>query len=117
MAQFRFTLWLAYWYFRGKHFDFEWDQGNSTKNKVKHGIEKAEVESVFYLKRAVPLGVQIAPEVKELRLCLVGPAYNEKMISVVFTFRDKKIRPISSRSASKKEKKLYEEIRKATEGL
>ena len=28
-------------------YNFEWDQGNSSKNLVKHGISNAETESVF----------------------------------------------------------------------
>ncbi len=39
------------------------------------------------------------------------------MISVVFTIRDGRVRPISSRIASRKERKLYEEVRQKIESL
>ena len=117
MAQFRFALWLVYWYLKTKTFHFEWDVGNSTKSRVKHGIENDEVESVFRLKSAIPYGEQVSPEIEELRVCLIGPDYNGRMLSIVFTFRDKKIRSISSRLASKKEKSFYEKIRKTTQDV
>lgn len=117
MGQFKFVLWLAYWYFRSESFKFEWDRGNLLKSKFKHGISDEEVEEVFNLKIAVALGQQILPEVDEERLCLVGPAASGRMLSVVFTIRKGRVRPISARPASRKERKLYEEIRKTLEGI
>lgn len=52
---------------------------------------------------AVPIGWQVSPEVDEERLCVVGPAISGKFISMVFTLRDGRVRPISSRIASRKE--------------
>lgn len=117
MGQFKFVLWLAYWYLQNESFDFEWDAGNFTKSLAKHGVDTDEVESVFTLRMAVPIGRQISPEVDEERLCLVGISLEGRLISVVFTLRDGSIRPISSRIANKKERKLYEEIRKTLENL
>jgi hypothetical protein len=117
MGQFRFILWLAYWYLQTDKFEFEWDSGNSTKSLKKHGVSTEDVESVFEMKLAATIGRQFSPEVDEERLCLVGPSVEGKMISVVFTLRDGRVRPISSRLANTKEKKLYEEIRKATQRI
>lgn len=117
MGQFKFVLWLAYWYLQNETFEFEWDHGNSTKSSTKHGVNASEVESVFTLRMAVPIGRQISPEVDEERLCVVGPSFNGKFISVVFTLRDGRVRPISSRPANKKEKQIYEEVRKTLERI
>ena len=117
MAHFRFILWLAYWYLQSELFEFEWDRGNSFKSQDKHDVSQIEIESVFELMLAVPLGRQISPEVDEERLCLVGPTVEGRMISVVFTLRDGRVRPISGRNASRKERKLYEEVRKTLEEL
>lgn len=117
MAQFQFILWLAYWYLQTELFEFQWDAGNSTKSLVKHGVATEHVESVFSLKLAVPLGRQILPKVHEERLCLVGPAQDGRLLSVVFTLREGRVRPISSRLASRKERRLYEEIRKTLKEL
>ena len=65
----------------------------------------------------MPLGKQIDPPVKENRLCIVGPTFDGRLVSVVFTIRNDKVRPISGRDASRKEKRLYEEISKALKGL
>lgn len=117
MAQFKFALWLAYWYLQSESFTFEWDSGNLSKSKVKHGVDADELETVFELKLAVPLGRQVTLLVDEERLCIVGPSSQGRMISVVFTLRDGRVRPISSRPASKKERMLYEEVSKALKKL
>ena len=117
MGQFRFVAWLLLWYIQKDTFEFEWDDGNSAKSAVKHGIETGEVESVFELRLATPMGEQVSPEVHEERLCIIGPSTKGRLISVVFTIRDGKIRPISSRLASRKEKVKYDEIRKVIEGI
>ena len=117
MGQFRFILWMAYWYFHSKKFDFQWDAGNIKKSLIKHGVDVLEVESVFELKLAVPIGEQVSPPVKEQRLCVVGPSHLGRLVSVVFTFRDGKVRPISSRVANKRERIAYEKIRKETETI
>lgn len=117
MAQFQFILWLAYWYLQAELFEFEWDRGNATKSATKHGVTTDEVESLFSLKLSVPLGRQTAPAVDEERLCLIGPSQEGRMLSVVFTLRDGRVRPISTRLASRKERKAYEEIRQAIEKL
>ena len=96
MGQFKFVVWLAYWDLQNETFDFEWDSANMTKSSIKHGVSLDEVESLFNV---------------------VGPAISGKFISVVFTLRDGRVRPISSRIASRKERRLYEEVRKALEGL
>ena len=117
IGQFKFVLWLAYWYLQNESLEFEWDGGNSTKSSSKHGVDSEEVESLFNLRMGVPMGRQINPEVEEERLCMVGPTLNGKFISVVFTLRDGKVRPISSRPANKKEKLIYEEVRKTLEKI
>lgn len=117
MAQFKFILWLAYWYLQTEFFEFDWDQGNSSKSAIKHGVAADEIESVFSLKMAIPLGRQVAPIVDEERLCIVGPSQEGRLLSVVFTTRDGRVRPISCRVASRKERKLYEDVRKKIENL
>lgn len=117
MGQFQFILWLAYWYFQETSFDFEWDQSNSHKSAKKHDVSIEEVESLFELKLGVPIGRQISPPVHEERLCIVGPTQEGRMISVVFTLREGRVRPISSRPASRKERRDYEKVRKTTQRI
>ena len=117
VGQFKFVLWLAYWYLQNAKFEFEWDSGNYSKSAKKHGVPSEEIESVFELRLAAPLGRQFSPEVDEERLCIVGPSSEGRLIAIVFTMRDGRVRPISSRPANRKEHKAYEEIRKALERI
>ena len=118
MAQWEFVEWLMFWILETSYFEFEWDKGNQSKNKEKHGITIEEIEAVFRSGAALPLGIQISPAVSEQRLGVVGPTLNGKLLHVAFTLREGKVRPISSRSANPKERKQYEEIlRKISQGI
>ena len=50
MGQFKFVVWLAYWYLQNESFEFEWDSANMNKSSTKHGVSCDEVESIFSLK-------------------------------------------------------------------
>jgi uncharacterized DUF497 family protein len=73
-------------------------------------VTNEEVEEAFNSGNAIPLGIQISPLVDEERLTIVGPTKGEKLIMVVFTMREGRVRPISARVAHRKERKSYEEI-------
>lgn len=117
MAQFKFLLWLVYWYIQTNVFEFEWDKGNSVKSFAKHGVNQEEVESLFSLKWAVPIGKQVAPAVNEERYCILGPSLKGHILSVAFSLRDGRVRPISARPASRKERKIYADLRKEIENV
>ncbi len=53
-------------------------------------------------------GFKSAPLAHEERLGIVGPTSEGRVLHVVFTLRDGKVRPISARPAHKKERELYE---------
>lgn len=118
MATFEFVEWLLVWLFETRDYNFQWDKGNQTKNKSKHGIETTDIEEVFCSKLAIPLGIQVSPVVQEERLGIVGPTKKGVLLQVVFTLREGKIRPISARPAHKKERSQYVEIlRKISERI
>ncbi len=108
MAQFKFFEWLILWLQETSGFEFDWDDGNRTKSATKHVVTLVETEEVFLLGQAAPLSVQVSPETPEERLGIVGPTYMGRILHVVFTLREGKIRPISARPADRKERKLYE---------
>ena len=95
-------------YLKQEVFEFDWDEGNSTKNKKKHGIETHEIEEAFYSESIMPLGLQIQPVVSEDRFAIVSETSDGKFLFVCFTIRDNRIRPIHAREANTKEKDLYE---------
>src|SRR5262249_49761493 len=116
--QWEFVDWLLLWLLETTHFDFEWDEGNRTKSAKKHGVSIDEVESVFRLGLALPLGIQVSPKTEEQRLGIVGPGSLGRLLQIAFAMREGKVRVISARPAHRKERKSYEEtLRKISKGI
>ena len=113
MAQFKFILWLAYWYLQTEVFEFEWDSGNSTKSFQKHKIKVESAEEFFRNKEfLMPRGIQISPVANEPRFGALGMDLLGNRLSVSFTIREGKVRVISIRPMSKLERRKYASVRK-----
>lgn len=91
--------------------EFEWDKGNKDKNLKKHGITTKEIEQVFLNEeQEEKLIVNDEKHSKiEKRYAFFGKTEEGKKLSIVFTLRRNKIRVITARSMSKKERREYEE--------
>jgi uncharacterized DUF497 family protein len=88
---------------------FEWDAGNSNKNKLKNEAEDWECEEVFFDPRKVILKDKLHSDI-ENRFIILGKTINERLLYLVFAIRGEKIRVISARDVrKKKETQLYEE--------
>jgi len=112
MAQFEFIEWLATWLLSLTDFVFEWDEGNSTKSFAKHRVDVERAEQVFRnAEMLVPLGIQISPVSNEPRFGALGVDTSGAHLSLCFTVREGKIRVISVRPMSRKERKHYGEVR------
>lgn len=85
---------------------FDWDEGNSGKNK-KHGVEDKEAEEVFFDKHKVTFNDRLHSNGEE-RFRVVGKTRHGRLLFIAFTKRDKKIRIISARDINRKEVPLYE---------
>jgi hypothetical protein len=87
--------------------EFEWDRGNFDKNKTKHGIQNQEVEEVFF---NIPLLLidDESHSKNEGRYLVLGKTDSNKKLSIIFTIRKNRVRVISARPMSKKERQLYE---------
>lgn len=87
---------------------FNWDIGNSGKNKRSHEVEDWECEEVFFDPRKVILKDGLHSN-KEARFILLGKTRQERLLYLAFTIRNEKIRVISARDVTKKkEVELYE---------
>lgn len=88
--------------------EFEWDKGNKDKNFKAHGVTNEECEEIFFdpHKRIVN---KIFHQGREERYILIGATKERRILFIAFTIRRKKIRVISARGLSRKERKLYEE--------
>ena len=89
--------------------DFDWDENNEQKIFKKHGLNRTEIEEIFYnYKLAIP---DEAHSVHEIRYGLYGETNIGKILFAIFTIRDRRVRVISTRLANKKERLIYEKIK------
>jgi uncharacterized DUF497 family protein len=90
--------------------EFDWDVGNLTKNR-KHGVEPRDVHMLltgdFYFADRI-----IEPVHTEPRWLALGEDATGRRLSLVFTRRDDRARPISCRPMRRKERAPYEEARR-----
>lgn len=86
---------------------FEWDKWNLDKSYKKHGIIPNETEEVF-LDEDVKIEKDVKHQQQERRFIAIGETTENKLLFVVFTIRENKIRIISGRIANKKEKEVYQ---------
>ena len=86
---------------------FEWDNGNSKKNKDKHKVEQDECESIFFNLPLIIFYDDQHSTVKEKRYGALGKTNDERKLAIYFTIRNNMIRIISARNQGKKEKELY----------
>lgn len=84
--------------------EFDWDRGNMEKSWLRHKVYYKECEEVFKNK---PLNVFYDEQhsQNEDRFAAFGRTNSGRLLTVIFTIRNNKIRIISARDRSQKEKK------------
>ena len=87
---------------------FEWDQWNVQKNEAKHGVSRIEAESAFYDPRSRLFEDARHSSHRERRIVLYGRSLENRVLMVACTQRGTRLRVITARSASRKERRLYE---------
>jgi len=89
---------------------FEWDDGNSEKNWITHGVACGETEEVFF---NVPLILALDSKHSkdEERYYGLGVTNVGRTLFVVFTIRGDQVRVISARDMSREERRIYEQAR------
>ncbi len=88
--------------------EFEWDENKARRNLKKHGVSFGEAISVFSDSLAITIPDPLHSE-EEDHLVTVGESLRRRLLVVVFTDRHNKIRIISARVATRRERKDYEE--------
>ena len=85
---------------------FEWDAGNSEKNWKRHRVMQAECEQVF---ANLPLLLSVASKAAgaEARYFALGRTDVSRDLAVVFAVRGGRVRVISARPMSRRERKEY----------
>jgi uncharacterized protein len=87
---------------------FEWDEEKAESNYRKHGVSFEEAKTVL----GDPLSVTVDDlrhSIREHRYIDIGLSSQERLLVVVYTERGEAIRLISSREATRAERKIYEE--------
>jgi len=84
---------------------FEWDEGNSDKNWRRHEVRQAETEQAL-LNTPWVAGAASKHRGGEPRFIALGQSDAGRLLAVVFTVRGTRIRVISARAMSKKERDM-----------
>ena len=92
-----------------RELEFDWDQWSSQKNEIKHGVSRLEAESAFYDPEYRLFEDLKHSTSQEKRYILYGMSLENRLLMIGFTVRGSGVRVITARSASRREKKLYEE--------
>ena len=88
---------------------FEWDDGNARKSEEKHAVSQAEAEQLFF-NEPLLVADDIPHSQQELRFHALGKTDGGRLLHLTFTLRqtDTRIRVISARAMSRKERAYYE---------
>ena len=87
--------------------DFEWDPDKAATNLKKHGISFEEATTSFFDILSVTISDPLHSEV-EKRAVLIGQSSSGRLLVTVHADRGSRIRLISARTATRKERKDYE---------
>jgi uncharacterized protein len=87
---------------------FEWDEGNARKNADKHDVSQAEAEQIFFNEPLLVMD-DVKHNEMEPRLHAMGKTEAGRLLHVTFMLRQegKRIRVISARDMSRKERAYY----------
>lgn len=87
---------------------FEWSLKKAQSNLAKHGVSFNEAATVFQDVLSVTISDPLHSEDEE-RFVLIGCSYRNRMLVVVHTEEGDRIRIISARRATRRERARYEE--------
>lgn len=87
--------------------DFEWNSEKADINVKKHGVSFEEASTVFgdYLSFTYP---DSAHSIQEERYIMIGLSNKNRILVISHTQRGERIRIISTRQATKRERDFYE---------
>jgi uncharacterized DUF497 family protein len=87
---------------------FEWDPQKAKENRKKHGVSFDEAATVFGDTLSVSI-CDTTHSVDENRFIIIGQSAKQNFLLVVYTEQEDKIRIISARPPTRRERKIYEE--------
>jgi uncharacterized DUF497 family protein len=87
---------------------FEWDEEKATANMAKHGVDFVEAQSVFADPQSLTI-FDVSHSGQEERFIDIGFSAFGRLLVIVYTEREDRIRIISSRLATPNEQSTYEQ--------
>ena len=87
---------------------FDWDDGNARKSADKHGVSQREAEEVFFNEPLLVVD-DMKHSQRERRFHALGHTHAGRLLHITFCLRfgETKIRVISARPMSRRERKIY----------
>jgi uncharacterized DUF497 family protein len=85
---------------------FEWDAANWRKSEIKHGVAAAEAEEVLLNEPLCQVDARHSDD--EQRYVALGVTNDGRKLFVSFTVRRSRVRMISARPMSRRERSAYE---------
>ena len=89
---------------------FQWDEGNAEKNWEKHRVTRLECEQLFFNMPFMVFKDETHSQV-ENRFYALGQTNRNRELFIVFTIRDARIRVVSARDMSRKERRYYDNVK------
>src|SRR5574341_60097 len=89
--------------------DFEWDADKATANTTKRGVAFEEAVTVFLVLDYLLIRDAVVPE----RFVAIGFSSQARVLFVVHCEQGEKVRIISARRATRRERETYERRRRA----
>lgn len=86
---------------------FEWDKKKAKMNVTKHNVSFKEASTVFKDTLSLTIEDPIHSDEEE-RYIIIGESFKHRLLVVVHTVRNDRIRILSARKAAKKERRYYE---------
>ncbi len=94
------------WDFFSEFVGFDWDSGNADKNWMRHKVTQQECEEIFFNQPLI-VALDTKHSDNEERQFVLGQTNSGRKLFLVFTTRRKKLRVVSARDMSKKERVTY----------
>ncbi len=86
--------------------EFEWDGAKAATNFHKHGVDFAEAVTVLFDEMAVTIRDETVDD--EARFITLGMDALGRTLVVVYTWRGERVRILSARKATARERRRYE---------
>jgi len=90
---------------------FDWDAGNAEKSWERHRVRGHECEEIFGQQPLLVSG-DLAHSAGESRYLALGTTRMGRGLSVVFRIRAGRVRVISAREMSRRERRIYDQARR-----